>query len=71
MIVLDYQRKTLVWTQLIKSVFVAAAIVITPHSCQSSHGKIVLLFEPAHEKTNNLGSDQVRHKLGCTVTEDG
>ena len=23
------------------------------------------------EKTNNLGSDQVRHKPGCTVTEDG
>ena len=24
-----------------------------------------------HEKTNNLGSDQVRHKPGCTDTEDG
>ena len=23
------------------------------------------------EKTNNLDSDQVRHKPGCTVTEDG
>ena len=23
------------------------------------------------EKTNNLGSDQVRHKPGCTVTEAG
>ena len=22
-------------------------------------------------KTNNLGSDQVRHKLGCIVTDDG
>ena len=30
-----------------------------------------LLDEPVHEKTNNLGSDQVRHKPGCTVTEDG
>ena len=29
------------------------------------------LFEPVHEKTNNLGSDQVRLKPGCTVTEDG
>ena len=28
-------------------------------------------FEPVHKKTNNLGSDQVRHKLGCAVTEDG
>ena len=27
--------------------------------------------EPVREKTNNLGSDQARHKLGCTVTEDG
>ena len=24
-----------------------------------------------HEKTNNLGSDQVQHKPDCTVTEDG
>ena len=28
-------------------------------------------YEPMREKTNNLGSDQVRHKPGCTVTEDG
>ena len=28
-------------------------------------------FEPVREKTNSLGSDQVRHKLGCTVTENG
>ena len=27
--------------------------------------------EPVREKTNNLGSDQVRHKPDCTVTEDG
>ena len=27
--------------------------------------------EPVHEKTNNLGSDQVRHKPACTVTDDG
>ena len=30
-----------------------------------------MLNEPVREKTNNLGSDQVRHKPGCTVTEDG
>ena len=29
------------------------------------------LIVPVIEKTNNLGSDQVRHKLACTVTEDG
>ena len=27
-------------------------------------------FEPHHEKTNILVSDLVRHKLGCTATED-
>ena len=27
--------------------------------------------EPRHEKTNVLISDQVRHKPGCTGTEDG
>ena len=28
-------------------------------------------YEPVREKTNNLGSDQIRHKPGCTGTEDG
>ena len=29
------------------------------------------IFEPCHEKTNILVSDLVRHKPGCTATEDG
>ena len=29
------------------------------------------IFEPVREKTNNLGSNQVLHKSGCIVTEDG
>ena len=29
------------------------------------------IFEPRHEKTNVLVSDPVRHKPGCTATEDG
>ena len=29
------------------------------------------IFEPRHEKTNVLVSDLVRHKPGCTATEDG
>ena len=29
-----------------------------------------MAYEPVREKTNNLGSDQVRHKAGCTVKED-
>ena len=28
-------------------------------------------YEPCHEKTNGLVSDLVRHKPGCTATEDG
>ena len=31
----------------------------------------VVLYEPRHEKTNVLVSDQVRHKPGCTAGEDG
>ena len=27
-------------------------------------------FDPVREKINNLGSDQVRHKSACTVTEE-
>ena len=29
------------------------------------------LNEPVRKKTNNLASNQVRHKLACTVTKDG
>ena len=29
------------------------------------------IFEPSRGKTNNVVPDQVRHKPGCTVTEDG
>ena len=28
-------------------------------------------YEPPRGKTNNVVFEQVRHKLGCTVTEDG
>ena len=28
-------------------------------------------YDPVREKAYNLGSDQVRHKPGCTVTEAG
>ena len=33
----------------------------------TTHDKI----EPSREKTNNVVSDEVRHKSGCTVTEAG
>ena len=34
------------------------------HDCGS------FTFESVREKTDNLGSDQVRHKPACTSTED-
>ena len=30
-----------------------------------------LKYEPSREKTNSMVSEQVQHKSGCTVTEDG
>ena len=38
----------------------------------SVHLHLMLLSnEHVREKTNNLGSDQARHKPGCTAAEDG
>ena len=34
-------------------------------------GKLQTLNEPSRGKTNNVVSEQVRHKLGCTSTDDG
>ena len=35
-----------------------------------SRGIDIIKFEPVREKKNSLGSEQVRHKLCCTVTGD-
>ena len=32
---------------------------------------IYFIYEPPRGKTNNVVSEQVRHKSGCTVTENG
>ena len=40
-------------------------------SVKSGNTKLLKKYEPVHGKTNNLGSDQVRRKLGCTVTKEG
>ena len=45
-----------------------SALTIGQSSCDAVG---LLIIEPVREKTNNLGYDQVRHKPGCTVTEDG
>ena len=43
------------------------------HFCKTGNMGFALafIFEPRHEKTNILVSDQVQHKTGCTATEDG
>ena len=35
------------------------------------HVMVKVVIEPHHEKTNVLVSNLVRHKPGCTATEDG
>ena len=32
---------------------------------------LVAVNDPVREKLKNLGSDELRHKLACTITEDG
>ena len=41
----------------------------TCDSCKYTFCKAI--FEPPRGKTNNVVSEQVRHKQGCTSTEDG
>ena len=38
---------------------------------RSITGNSEFIFEPPRGKTNNVVSEQVRHKQGCTSTEDG
>ena len=48
--------------------FVLPSIII--YMNQNDVHKVIILYEPVPKKTNNLGSDKVQHKPGCTVTED-
>ena len=41
------------------------------HQSSTQHITCTYSIEPVREKTNNLGSDQVRNKTACTITEDG
>ena len=34
--------------------------------CSGLFFVMLIVYEPVREKTNNLGSDQVRHKQACT-----
>ena len=53
--------------RLCKDFFLMARLKLTiMYASQSKK-----INEPVLEKINNLGSDQVRHKPGCTITEAG
>ena len=48
-------------------------MVIVPPSDVSlpKIGTSCVIYEPPRGKTNNVVSEKVRHKSGCTVTEAG
>ena len=41
------------------------------YGCRAARNTYSLINEPPRGKTNNVFSEQVRHKSGCTVTEAG
>ena len=68
------------WSETPKTGFLKARLACTLNKnkhcslfslVQTCHTDISITFEPRHEKTNYLVSDLVRHKSGCTATEDG
>ena len=48
-----------------------AAQLPQPHFHATSLISLILIYEPHHAKTSNVVSNKVRHKLSCTITEDG
>ena len=46
-------------------------LVLMPLHFIKYEKEYLLLIEPVREKTNNLDSDQVRHKPACAAIEDG
>ena len=54
---MSYFSHTILWKQ--------------PFSISPCSGKPPAKYEPRYDKTNVLVSDLVRHKPGCTATEDG
>ena len=53
-----------------KSMTIKGGLKIRQHPSKGFVGKSSL-YEPSGEKTNNVVSEQVRHKSGYTVTEAG
>ena len=54
-----------------KLIYVCIAVVLCDLGQDVETANDIYKIEPRHEKTNVLVSDQVRHKPGCTATEDG
>ena len=52
------------------SIFDKLPFCIAVAMCDLVHD-VASTFELRHEKTNVLVFDQVRHKPGCSITEDG
>ena len=46
------------------------SVLNMPMQCVTQLNQM-MIFEPVCEKTNKLGFDQVRHKPGCSVTDNG
>ena len=60
------------WIIKVDTTYVLFTVYITDieysENCSKDYLKV---NEPVREKTNNLGSALIRHKPGCTVTDDG
>ena len=70
-----FLQTSVVLTQILKrrhfSFFSFFHLFLSINVARISLKRSSILYEPVHGKTNILGSDQVRHKQACTVTEDG
>ena len=66
---LDLESETLEYAWLVEAVIGDITGKLTsPQVSGEKAGQVKGHAEPVREKTSNLYSDQVRHKLGCAVT---
>ena len=63
--VMSKRKKTTIKT------FYPTIVIFNNRKYRSVFHRSVIVIEPGNEKTNVLVSDLVRHKSGCTATEDG
>ena len=62
------ERKKRIWDEKVKASFTPG---FSDGSCAISVNFSAVTYEPPRGKTNNVVSDQVRHKPACTSTEKG